>query len=63
MINCVAPLTTPEVAVIAGLPIPTAEASPELLTLATVLSGEVHATEAVKSAVLPSLKLPVAFNC
>jgi hypothetical protein len=63
MINRVAALTDPDVAVICGLPMAAAVANPELLTVASVLSEEVQVTEAVTSDVLPSLKEPVATSC
>jgi hypothetical protein len=40
-----------------------AAANPELLMVARALSDEVQLTEAVTSAVLPSVNVPFAANC
>ena len=53
----------PEAAVIWTLPIVTLVARPELLIVATAGLDELQAAEAVKSCVLPSVKVPVAVNC
>jgi hypothetical protein len=63
MINRVALLTAPDVAMIWGLPMAAAVDNPEAVMVARVLSDEVQVTEAVTSAVLPSLKVPIAANC
>ena len=57
------PLTVPNVAVIVAEPRATLVASPRLLIVATVAWDELHRTEAVRSCVLVSLKVPVAVNC
>jgi ketopantoate reductase len=58
------PDTDPSVAVMALEPTATAVASPEeALIVATAGVSEAQATFAVKSAVLVSLKVPVAVNC
>jgi len=62
-INRVELLIPPEVAVICGLPIATPVACPELVIVASVVSELLQAAEGVMSAVLPSLKVPLAANC
>lgn len=61
MISRVEPLTAPDVAVIWGLPIAAALASPAVMD-ANVVSEELQVTEEVMSAMLPSLNDPFA-NC
>jgi hypothetical protein len=54
----------PEVACIVVLPaLPTAEAKPVLLTVATDKSEDDHDTPFVMSVTVPSLNKPVAENC
>ena len=55
--------TLPETALIVTTPTATPLASPELLTLATVVSEELHCTLEVRSLLLPSEKEPLAVNC
>src|SRR5713101_1680242 len=62
-INRVKPLIPPELATICGLPIATPVACPVLPIMASVVSELLHAALLVKSAVLPSLKVPFAANC
>jgi hypothetical protein len=62
-INRVEPLIPPELAVISGLPIATPVACPVLPILASVVSELLQAALLVKSALLPSLNVPVALNC
>ena len=57
------PLMLPEAAVIVVLPLPIEEATPELLTLATLEDDELQFTEPVRFWVLPSLNVPIAPNC
>jgi hypothetical protein len=58
------PDTDPNVAVTTLEPTPTAVASPEVGTIVTTAGvAEIQTTFAVKSAVLVSLKVPVAVNC
>lgn len=61
------PVIEPEAAVMVVLPVPTLVARPmvgeESLMVATVATEELQCTEAVRSCVLPSLKVPVAVNC
>src|ERR1700676_374417 len=62
-INRVEPLIPPELAVICGLPIAPPVACPVLPMLASAVSELLQAALLVKSAVLPSLNVPVALNC
>ena len=61
------PLTEPEVAVTVLVPVPALDARPwlplALLIVATLVCEELHCTEAVRSCVVLSLKVPVALNC
>lgn len=59
----VEPETLPVVAVIVVEPTARHVASPVLLIVAIPLFDELHVTDAVKSRVLPSEKVPVAVNC
>jgi hypothetical protein len=62
-INLVEPLIPLELAVICGLPIANPVACPGLAMVASIVFELLHAALLVKSAVLPSLKVPVAFSC
>ena len=57
------PVTEPEAAKIATVPVATLLASPAVESAATVLSDELQSTVEVRSCVLPSLKIPVATSC
>jgi hypothetical protein len=57
------PLIAPEVAVINDEPGVFAVAKPEALMVATLAVPELHVTEVVRSAVEPSLYVPLAANC
>ena len=57
------PLTDPKAAVIVALPVVRALASPAGLMLITLGWEETHATEPVRSWMLPSVKIPIALNC
>ena len=57
------PATAPEVAFMVVLPLAIAFASPVPLIVATDCFDEVHETELVMTAVLPSEYVPVATNC
>ena len=61
--NVAVPLIEPETAVTVVLPAATPNASPVMLTVATVGEDDVHVTEFVIFAVLPSEKVPLAANC
>src|ERR1022692_3440363 len=58
-------VTPDKVAMIVLLPAPTAVTKPgvELLTTATGVLEELHIAEAVRSAVLPSVYVPLTENC
>jgi hypothetical protein len=56
-------LTPPRLAVTFVDPAATAVTIPLLLTFAMLVADELQVTRLVKSALLPSLKLPVAVNC
>src|ERR1700757_4151124 len=62
-INRVELLIPTELAVIWGLPIAPPIACPALVMLASDVSELVQAAVDVRSAVLPSLKVPLAANC
>ena len=57
------PEIVPDMAVIVEVPTATPCASPVVLTVATGLADDFHVAEAVRSCVLPSLRVPVAVNC
>jgi hypothetical protein len=61
-VSVVMPLTDPSVAVIVAAPVITPEAKPPELIVATG-DDEFHVTKEVKSCVLLSLYVPVAWNC
>src|SRR5438067_384058 len=56
-------LMFPEAAVMVAVPTPAAVANPLGFTVATDVFEEPQFTDAVKSWVLPSVKVPVAVNC
>ncbi len=56
------PVTEPEVALMVVVPVPTAVARPEELTVEALGADDDHVTE-VNNWVLPSSKLPTAVNC
>ena len=62
-VSRVVPLTLPTVAVIVVGPGARVVAAPVALIVATVVADELHVAVAVKSAVVPSLFVPVAANC
>ena len=62
-VRVVEPLTVPLVAVIEVAPIQRDVASPVALTLATVALEDDQLLVAVRSCVLPSVKVPVAVSC
>lgn len=62
-VRSVEPLTEPAFAVIVAWPTVVPCASPPVAMVATKGTEELQLTEAVKSCVLPSLKVPVAVNC
>jgi hypothetical protein len=59
----VEPVTIPEVALIAAVPVAALCASPVLFTEAVETVSEAHVTVEVRSWVLPSVNVPVALNC
>src|ERR1035441_5592909 len=62
-VNTVDPLTAPEVALIELVPTNTPLANPPAVMVATPVVADAQVTEAVRSCVLLSLKVPVAVNC
>src|ERR1035441_1094319 len=62
-VNTVDPLTAPEVALIELVPTDTPLANPPAVMVATPVVADAQVTEAVRSCVLLSLKVPVAVNC
>src|ERR1700694_189552 len=62
-VSRVVPLTLPTVAVIVVGPGARVVAAPVALIVATVVADELHVAVAVKSAVVPSLFVPLAVNC
>jgi hypothetical protein len=62
-VNVAEPAMVPTVAVIVVLPCPAPDASPPLLTPATVGVDELQVAEPVRSCVLLSLYVPVALYC
>ena len=62
-VNVVALLTPSKLAETVEVPCPTVVASPEGETVAAAALELFHTTNAVKSLALPSLYLPVAWNC
>jgi hypothetical protein len=62
-VSKVAPLTPPTAAVIVVGPGVRVVAAPVALIVATVVADELHVAVAVKSAVVPSLYVPLAVNC
>lgn len=62
-VKVVEPLVEPAVAVTLALPWLTLVAKPWPLTVAMLLSAELHLADVVRSSVLPSLYVPVAFSC
>lgn len=62
-VSVVAPLTPSKLAETVDVPCPTVVASPDGVTVAAAAFELFHATDAVRSLALPSLYLPVAWNC
>ena len=66
-VSTLEPVIDPEAAVMVVVPVPVLVAKPavgdELLMVATLDADELQWTEAVRSWVVPSLKVPVAVNC
>ena len=62
-VRVIDPLTAPRVAEIDVVPAATPVADPPALIVALAGAEEFQVTSAVKSALLPSSKLPVAVNC
>ena len=62
-VNSVEPLTEPAVAVIVAWPAAVPVASPPAVMVATDGTEELQLNDAVRSWVLPSLKVPIAVNC
>lgn len=56
-------LIEPEVAVTVVLPVPTLDASPPVLMVATPVVEDPHVAELLRFCVLPSVNVPVAVNC
>ena len=61
--SVVDPETAPSVAVMTDVPVPTAEANPPAVIVATAGVSAVHVTLLVTSCVLESLNVLVAVNC
>jgi hypothetical protein len=57
------PEIVPDMAVIVEVPTATPCASPVVLTIATGLADDFHVADALRSCMLPSLRVPVAVNC
>src|ERR1017187_8864123 len=62
-VNTVDPLTAPDVALIVLVPTATPLANPPTVIVATPVVADAQVTDAVRSCVLLSLKVPVAVNC